>query len=103
MTAINKEISAERKKLGISESTLEDLLIQYLPEDEEIEITEKMLYKSPTGWSFEKHGDKVRLTHKKIPEAMNIPSEDFKVLFNLRNPIVDYRRSFGIKHLKNCL
>ena len=80
MTAINKEISAERKKLGISESTLENLLIHYLPEDEEIEITEKMLYKSPTGWSFEKHGDKVRLTHKKIPEAMNIPSADFKVL-----------------------
>ena len=34
-TAINKEISKERKKLGISEENLEDLLILFLPEQED--------------------------------------------------------------------
>ena len=34
-TAINKEISKERKKLGISEENLEDLLIHFLPEQED--------------------------------------------------------------------
>tara|TARA_B100001996_G_scaffold279313_1_gene219829 strand:+ start:1249 stop:1959 length:711 start_codon:yes stop_codon:yes gene_type:complete len=86
MTAINKEISAERKKLGISESTLEDLLIHYLPEDEEIEITEKMLYKSPTGWSFQKDDkdDAIILTQSKssyYPRPFTkMTKEDFKVL-----------------------
>jgi len=35
MTAINKEIKKERQHLGITEETLEDLLIHYLPEQED--------------------------------------------------------------------
>jgi|TARA_B100000073_G_scaffold319230_1_gene297975 hypothetical protein len=40
----------------------------------------KMLYKSPTGWKFEKFGDKVRITGKNVDTVMNIPTADFKVL-----------------------
>jgi CRISPR/Cas system CMR-associated protein Cmr3 (group 5 of RAMP superfamily) len=35
MTAINKEIKKERQHLGITEQHLEDLLIHYLPEQED--------------------------------------------------------------------
>ena len=41
----------------------------------------KMLYKSPTGWSFEEDGDKVRIKFSKFTsQPLVIPKKDFKVL-----------------------
>ena len=54
--------------------------IKEVYEQKEENIEEKVLYKSPTGWSFELFGGKVRMTGKNVDTAMNIEKADFKVL-----------------------
>ena len=96
--AISKNVD-EDSNVEIDKDDEEDDDVVKKPEDDEEgkkllktskgKVEEKMLYKSPTGWSFEKFGDKVRLTHKKLPEAMNIPSADFKVLQRIIGQVQD--------------
>ena len=41
----------------------------------------KMLYKSPTGWSFQEEGAQVRISLQQINKpTMIVPKKDFKVL-----------------------
>ena len=87
--AISKNVD-EDSHVEIDKDDEEDDDVVKKPEDDEKgkkllktgkgKIEEKMLYKSPTGWSFELFGGKVRMTGKNVDTAMNIEKADFKVL-----------------------
>ena len=87
--AISKKVD-EDSSVEIDKDDEEDDDVVKKPEDDEKskqllkdkKLKEaKMLYKSPTGWSFQEEGAQVRISFKQINKpTMIVPKEDFKTL-----------------------